>query len=322
MNLDAIRVWRDTGGESLTLALLALLEAGQCLFEYDEVNSALGISFLTVAGDAPLAYWSTAGRDARLAESARLFGVYLRPLHPADTARGLQHSLEYADHFRDSYVPLIQRSLAAGQAVLAWAGWPGDAATQWGVIITESDGPMGVAGRTVVAGDRVDLVSPAFQCYVVEQVTGASPSAVELVGHTVQVAAQLMSSNNRIGAWTTGPETYDLWRRVLLQPDAVDPIDDHVRLAESIAANRKCAGRFMSRHQSVVAPAGRSVELVIRHARMAGEQAADLAGLLASGGLTDEIRKKAAEKIRQIQTDDEAIADNITALAGRITAMS
>lgn len=318
MELESIRVLADVGDESLTLALLALLRANDCAIEYDEVNSALGISFLAVAADAPLEYWSVGGRNVKLEQSARLFGIYLRALHPLSAARGLETAEEFAGHFRDSYLPLIDRSIAGGEPVLAWQGWPGSAAMHWGIITRLSDGPMGVAGTAPGFGGVVDLTAPAVQCYAVEAVTGASPSATDVVGQSMLAAADLLSNTSRIGPWTTGPVTFDTWRERLLEGQLGDPLEAHARLARSIAANRKCAGRFVSRHQSVITSGARQVELVIRHSRMAGELAAELAPHLGGGPLSEEMLKKCAEKIRQIQSEDEAIADNVSAIANRL----
>lgn len=323
MKLDTIRVVGKPGGESLTAAIAALLDGHQCSFEFDDVNSVLGISYLAVAADAPLSYWSKAGRDVRLIDSAREFGVHLRPLHPTAAARGLHNADEFADHFRDSYVPLIRRALTAGESVLAWQGWPGHAAMDWGIITRVSGSKLGVAGTAPGFNEVVDLKTPAIQCYVVESVTGASPSANDLLVHSLNVAATLMTGKQRLaGPWVTGPTTHDSWRNRLLDPVDGDTTKDHAAIAQSIAANRKCAGRFLSRHQSVIISAGRAVELIIRHSRMAGELATELVTMFGSGELTDALRDKCAERIRQIQSEDEAIADNVSTIVQRLTAVA
>jgi len=323
MKLDTIRVDGMPGGESLTAAIVALLDAHLCSFESDDVNSVLGTSYLSVAADAPLSLWSKAGRDIRLIDSARVFGVHLRPLHPTAAARGLENANEFADHFRDSYVPLIRRALAAGEPVLAWQGWPGHAALDWGIITRVSGSQLGVAGTAPGFDEVVELKTPAIQCYVVESVTGASPSAIDLLVHSLNIAATLMTGKQRFaGPWITGPTTHDNWRQRLINPTDGDCADDHAAIAHAIASNRKCAGRFLSRHQSVIISAGRAVELIIRHSRLAGELATELVTMFRSGELDDALRGKCAERVRQIQSEDEAIADNVSTIVQRLTALA
>jgi len=205
--------------ESLAVSLRAVLAHFQQDRSYDELLAALGLGTATVAvPDDPLGWWCTCARDLWLAETAKLYGLQLREMHPPQTALGLGRSPEYAQHFRDSYVPLVARALEHEQLVLAWCGWPSPCDRLWGVI-THVDGQM-LVGQTLSRDRRsLPLTGPANQLYIVE---GFDPPGLEsatptdFFDHAARAASAMWS-----GAWAAeldiqmGPSAYQVWQTTL-----------------------------------------------------------------------------------------------------------
>ena len=115
------------GGDSLVLALQAILQAGGARADYDELCAVLGLSFMICAPqDVATAFdlWSTYGRDACLVNVADAYG--LRPARsppPRRAARQLDSSPEFGQHFDASYRPLVARE----HWRTASRSWPGTA---------------------------------------------------------------------------------------------------------------------------------------------------------------------------------------------------
>jgi len=183
--------------ESLAVCLRALLAGAGREVSYEELAAVLGFSTTLVAvrGEA-LGWWCTFARDTHLYETARLYGVRLRALHPQAASRGLESSSEFAGHFRDSYAPLIERALEHDQPVLVWRGWPAPRERLWGLIIEFRSG-MFIGHSLWHNGQPIPLVSAAHQVYVVE--------------HCDQVAKPLAQTEQ---FERVRKQTLSAWRRV------------------------------------------------------------------------------------------------------------
>jgi hypothetical protein len=205
--------------ESLAVSLRAVLAHNGTDRPYDELLAALGLGFATVATpDDSLGWWCTYARDARLIETASLYGLRLRELHPAEAASGLVHSAEYAQHFQDSYVPLIAVALEHDQLVIAWRGWPAPRDRFWGVI-TDIRGQT-LFGQTLrSAAQPLPLSRPAHQIYIVEEFRPVEPSALKpahLFSHVARQARAVWAGNwARCANVETGAAAYRAWQNAL-----------------------------------------------------------------------------------------------------------
>jgi len=239
--------------ESLATCLRAVLARFDDPRPTTELVTALGLGAAVVAVPSDeLAAWGTYARDARLVETAELYGLRLRPLHPADAARGLKGAPEFRQHYLDSYVPLIVAALEHGQSVLAWQGWPAPSERLWGVITHREDRRL--RGHAPgFDGEAVDLAGPALQVYVVE---GHDPPRAGLTaGRLLAHAAGLMREMWN-GTWAADPEwlsgraAYEAWKAALHQPRAgvrtARPLhEQHSRAAGDVAAARGQLARWL-----------------------------------------------------------------------------
>jgi hypothetical protein len=212
--------------ESLAVSLRAVLAGSGTDRPYDELVAALGLGFATVATAADsLDWWSTYARDASLTTTAELYGLRLRELHPSSAALGLAASAEYAQHFRDSYLPLIARALEHNQLVLAWRGWPAPRDRFWGLITSLERETL--FGYTLEAeGQPQPLVGPAHQIYIVEESPSPEPralTAAHLFAHVARQAQAVWA-----GTWVkcanieTGAAAYRAWQNALqVRPNGV-----------------------------------------------------------------------------------------------------
>jgi hypothetical protein len=212
--------------ESLAVSLRAVLASLNADHPYDELVATLGLGAATVAtADDSLGWWCTYARDASLVETAKLYGLRLRELHPAEAAQGLSRSAEYAQHFRDSYVPLIARALEHDQLVLAWRGWPEPCDRLWGVITDIRDEQL--SGHTLWHdGQSLAFTGPAHQVYVVEEFCPPAPDGVtpaHLFAHVARQACAVWA-----GTWAghvnvqTGAAAYGAWQNALREPSATE----------------------------------------------------------------------------------------------------
>ena len=235
---------------SLTCALRAIAEQGGCDIDFDELNAALGLSWLVsaVPSEDDLASWLMYARDAFLIEAGCLYGMTIRDLHPPEAARGLSGLQEFGQHFDASYRPLILRALEHAQPVLAWQGWPGDRGLSWGIITNTCEDGIGLAGclpnpQDVVGTGRavpgaapqangvgdgtslpsVTLERPPVQLYVVEAMRPTQPDPQELIEVVLNHAQQILDNalEARFGV-ITGPAAYYAWIDRLDPPDADD----------------------------------------------------------------------------------------------------
>ncbi len=130
----------------------------------DELHATLGLSFLIgVPTDEtiPPHVWPMLARDAFIVEGARIFGFGIRDVHPPEAAVGLDHVSAFRQHFEASYEPLIARALENNQAVLAWQGWPGEDAYQWGVIGSAAKGDSQTGALPHASQGRGNRGTPA-----------------------------------------------------------------------------------------------------------------------------------------------------------------
>jgi len=207
--------------ESLAVSLRAILAGFGAEHPYDELLAGLGLGAAVVAvpGE-PLGWWWTHARDVNLLATARLYGLHLRELHPPEAAHGLSGSAEYAEHFRDSYLPLIRAAVEHEQPVLAWRGWPAPRDRLWGVITAVRDEL--VIGYTLWHdSEPLPMVGPAHQVYIVEDYRAPArpPTADELFW---RAAGQAQAWWAGTGAVRTGLETgrhaYRRWQAALHEP--------------------------------------------------------------------------------------------------------
>jgi hypothetical protein len=184
-------------------------------------------------------------------DTAALYGLHLRPLHPRTAATGLEDYDAYRQHFLASYVPLIRTALAHDQPVVVWRGWPDAGARDWGIVTTNHHDGMELAGTTVTAPTPcVPLRDPPHQCYVVERVHPRQPSPRDIlsiaVARTIECSA---SSGASIDKTVHGPPAWNAWLSRIGNPDLCPAIGHHgpachVHHARIIIAARESAIRF------------------------------------------------------------------------------
>lgn len=158
--------------ESLTFAVRAIARTAGVEIGHAALNDALGYLPPALGGDAG----SMHGRDARLVEAGKSFGMQIRAVHPPEASRGLEDVPEFEQHFDLSYRPLILRALENGQYVLAWRGWAGERELSWGWIRAACEEGVRFRGATIwteaeLEALRDDLLTrPAIQLYIVERI--------------------------------------------------------------------------------------------------------------------------------------------------------
>ncbi|MCA9253207.1 MAG: hypothetical protein KDA54_18925 [Phycisphaerales bacterium] len=129
--------------------------------------------------------------DFALPEAAGLFGIRLRAMHPPRARFGLSESAEFAGHFADSYVPLIQRAIENGQRVLTLHGWSSTSSTTWGIVERcEQDGDA-IWGAVPDRFEPTQLSHAALQCYVVEEIAPVEPTAEAVLARGAETALNL-----------------------------------------------------------------------------------------------------------------------------------
>lgn len=206
----------SSSDESLAACLGAILSACGTPVPYDELITALGTAFMvSYAPDAPAAMqWDFFGRHAFLVETAQMYGLELRGLHPPDAAPAPPLPREFDLHYHDSYLPLIRTSLARDEPLLAWMGWATGQA-DWGVITSLRDDRC--AGITPVG--PAELIASPVQIY---QFSGFNPPQTnpdELLD-TVIRRARIILGNQLDPAFQviTGPRAIQAWRPILAAP--------------------------------------------------------------------------------------------------------
>lgn len=203
---------------------------------------ALGLPWL-ICGDTgrpDVGGWTTLARDVGLDHAASHFGVRLREFHPRAAAENLVPSPEFNAHFRDSYAPLIRRSLDHGQTVLAWRGWPPPADQAWGLITGVDSATGALLGVVSGVDGAVPLVSAALQCFAVEEVRPETPDAETILACAVQAVTRLHAEC--VGTTrTAGADALAAWRACAAH--AAGNRD----LAEYLLTNRQAGFRWCQR---------------------------------------------------------------------------
>ena len=327
MSLSSILISNGpTPSESLTRSLRAVLAWAGLQVDYDEVNTALGLSFLICAREeepSPTA-WKYLARDVCLAEAAGLFGVRARALHPRPAAEGLAATPEYQGHFVDSYVPLIKQSLRENQPALTWQGWPGEMAPLWGVLTGETDAGLGLSGVVTGSDEPVPLTSAAIQCYVVEEITPTPqrPQAASVLrcgidavhrlgGHPAGEPPDLIS----------GPDAYDCWTRRLEAETAPPAAAEHIAFATAVASNRQAAGRFLeARQESLPGKLKPQIETLRASCQATVDALAQVIDAFESGG--KDVRRTAAPHLRAAQSAERQTTACLEVLADMLNARS
>lgn len=235
--------------ESLAVSLRALVTKFDRDRPYEEFVAMLGLGAITVAvDDEPLGWWSSFGRDVYLADVAARYGMRLRELHPPPAAAGLQHAVGFAQHFRDSYAPLIKTALEHEQYVLLWRGWPPPRDRLWGVLTAQRSGML--IGYTLWHdGNEIPLLGSAHQVYVVEgfdhEIAGRLDAPArfhEVCTRAVDHWRRSVEPNYGI---RTGAAAYDAWCAALHSGTAADQIplehQQHSQARTYISARRSLA---------------------------------------------------------------------------------
>lgn len=276
---------------SLMFALQSLAHDTGYAIDHDDLNAALGLSWMTTAvpDEDDLARWQMYARDAFVIPAGRLFGMTIRDIHPPEAARGLNGLPEFAQHFDASYRPLVVRALEHDQSVLAWQGWPGDQAMMWGIITTTCDEGIGLAGRvpwptaarTCEAEheshvpspsaqacrqyDTVILDRPPVQLYVVETITPTQPDRDELLDIVLAHAGQILDNAlMKHFSVLAGPAAYDAWIASVRDEQASgadysDLVEGHRQMGTSVLAGHRSAIRFLERQLTLTMAIKRSL---------------------------------------------------------------
>lgn len=275
---------------SLPLAVDAVARRAGLHLNYDDLTAALGLSLAMTAvrGEPLLSRWCLHARDAFLPQTAVLFGIEVRELHPPEAAVGLSGFPEFRQHFDASYRPLIRTALRNRQPVLAWQGWSGGREECWGVIQQESSHGAGFEGAVFEAAGLpgewhevdVGLERPPVQFYVVERVgqTSVDSSSVvqAAVAHTWRYFSDAALSRFEV---ITGLAAYDQWlERIRAEPagEARDrglPAESRA-LATAMAEAHAVGARFWHQHSGSGRPFSR--EALEGVAEIAEEQHASM----------------------------------------------
>ena len=240
--------------ESLAVALRAIIAEYGVVRDYEEFVAVLGLGAATIAVPAePLADWACYARDTALETAAELYGVRLRPLHPPAASAGLSSSTAFAQHFHDSYAPLIKEALQHEQLVLAWRGWPPPRDPLWGVITHCDDDTL--LGYTLWHdGQPLPLTGPALQVYVVESVDSAaleSASPSTLFRHVRCTAITAWDKDwAPIPGVISGAAAYETWAALLRKGDVYGPgapplFRQHCQTARRVTAARTALATWL-----------------------------------------------------------------------------
>jgi hypothetical protein len=218
--------------ESLAACVRAVLLYFGRDTSYEELVSALGLGAVVTSSSDSFVHWASYSRDTSLESTAAMYGMRLRELHPPEAATGLSKSAEFAQHFQDSYVPLMCRALEHEQLVLAWGGWPPPCAHAWGVVTGERAGqftglipptwtdfePSAGRGASAAATGAIEaaLAGAAEQVYVIEAYevsTCGAPDVRTLLRHVADQAAAAWENRwARRSDVHSGPVAYAAWR--------------------------------------------------------------------------------------------------------------
>jgi hypothetical protein len=257
----------DAVYESLPCAIRAVARRAGLVIGHDALLCAMGLTWAPCANEDGVEFWPAYARDGALIEAGRLFGLDIRPVHPPETARGLEAAPEFGQHFDASYRPFVCRALENHQPVLAWRGWGASLDRAWGLIhAAAADGASFDGAVYSQVGDRLVentavTFAPPTQLYVVERVLTASPSTIELIEFSLAVARRTLRGEwgGRFGV-AMGPAAIDAWRQ-RWRTDAGVPnrLAAHGSLAQHLIQMLDCGVRVLRRSLARLAPVTRSV---------------------------------------------------------------
>jgi len=256
--LASIQVQRWGGPcASMTLSLQAILEAYGRRVPLHEAATVTANAFMVTyaAGARPEDRWNMYARHAFVVEAARSYGLQLRALHPPFAAPLPLPPPEYALHFRDSYVPLIEAALARDEPVLAWMGWPAPQTAIWGIVTGVDLSSRRCFGRTMFSRGRdVEMPGPAVHAYLVQECGPPDSATPDAIGCVLRRASAVL--NDELGATfgvTSGPAALARWREALLNDEAVLDAaslacDVHSGIARTLVAGRRAAMKYFASH--------------------------------------------------------------------------
>lgn len=189
--------------------------------------------------------------DFALPEAGRLFGIRLRAMHPPRARDGLSDSAEFAGHFADSYVPLIQRAIENGQPVLTLHGWSPKSPATWGIVDRSEKGGEELWGAVPERFEPMQLSHPALQCYVVEELEVVEPTAESLLARGAETALNLHERGARVYPGLITGETV-LKRLIDLHEAKGDHLldDGIIETLRQIEHRRKQTAAYLEQHVS------------------------------------------------------------------------
>ncbi|GJM26333.1 MAG: hypothetical protein DHS20C16_27480 [Phycisphaerae bacterium] len=230
-----------------------LAEAGGTEVDHDAVLTALGVGFgffFTQPPDEDFPVLAEC-HDFALPEAAALFGIRLRAMHPPRARYGLADSAEFADHFDDSYVPLIQRALENGQRVLTFRGWSADVSATWGIVDRYERDTHALWGTVPNLPEPVQLNQPALQCYVVEEIQSAKPSALDVLAHGARTSFVLRERGSQVfpGLLKTQAAFDQLVQETKDLQEAFPPLKT-ITLIKHMEQRSRSLRRFLMKHDS------------------------------------------------------------------------
>ncbi|MFH1748588.1 MAG: hypothetical protein ABIG44_16255 [Planctomycetota bacterium] len=228
---------------SLAACLHALLEDIKDGHSYDEIISLLGVGAAVIAvPDRCVGRWCEYAQDAALLDTAGLLGLRLRAMHPPHAAAALEDSAEFAGHYRDSYLPLMEEAVRSGQKLLVWRGWPAPAEHSWGIIKDHDE--RGLIGNPDSGTELIPFTGPALQVYTVEDIHSPPPdrqTATTHFEHTRRIAMTFWYGQLPLGnGILSGPPAYNAWRAALHTSPANNCTPTcYVSLAKVLHARRR-----------------------------------------------------------------------------------
>lgn len=258
--------WSEESGQlhSLPLCLRAVFFDSSQAPSYDELLAILGLGSLAVAPKSDDDFDVLYAQETYLSATAALFGVRLRELHPRRTARGLDHSAEFPQHFIDSYIPLIARAYDVGQPTLVCRGWPPPRQHEWGLITRVSGESL--AGMTIGhQGEPVPLIGPPLFAYVIEDADAAGAaklSPTDQVARAAWIAVeqykQLVSAD---AEYFSGPRAWLAWREFCRRQSEVDSAQSRsfLRMVSRWLSARAAQARWLEFQQPEIANPAREV---------------------------------------------------------------
>ncbi len=217
----------------------------------DAVLTALGAGigfFFTQSADDDLPGFAEC-HDFALMETAALFGVRIRAMHPPRARHRLSESEEFAEHFTDSYVPLIERALDNNQRVLAFRGWSSEAGATWGIVDRHDNDSDALWGRIPDCAEPIRLDQPALQCYVVEELQSVKPNAKDILTRGAMTAVELRERGSQVypELLQTLVVFEELIRKVEVDTNTVS-IDEIVTLFKRMEQRRRLTVRFLAKN--------------------------------------------------------------------------